>query len=79
MARALGAGGAQEVLGKLTGIVRYSEQWDRPPPSRRERTPGSAGRRSVRGRRWALTRLTSYRPSAAASSAREPVMMFIIP
>ena len=27
MARALGAGGAQEVLGKLTGVVRRSEQW----------------------------------------------------
>lgn len=27
MARALGAGGAQEVLGKLTGVVSRSEQW----------------------------------------------------
>ena len=27
MARALGAGGAQEVLGRLTGVVRRSEQW----------------------------------------------------
>ena len=27
MARALGASGAQEVLGKLTGVVRRSEQW----------------------------------------------------
>ena len=27
MARALGARGAQEVLGKLTGVVRRNEQW----------------------------------------------------